>query len=146
MARALVISICAAGCGGLFGDGGTTGGTTGGGTTGSGGFGMPALEVTVNGAHSGPAAPDANSFVDLVNQYDSTGNLTRSSLQIVASSSAANASCSLAADRYGDFVPSFGAGQYQLSGSGVSGTPDGTAAPAGAPAAATSLGVFSCTG
>jgi hypothetical protein len=143
MARLLLLLVCA-GCGGLFGDNGD-GGTTGG-TTGAAGFGMPTLEVTVNGVHSGPAAPDGNSFVDLVNQYDTTGSLSRSSLQIVGSSSAANASCSLAADRYGDFVSSFGVGQYQLSGSGLNGTPDGTATPVGAPAAATSQGVFSCTG
>jgi hypothetical protein len=110
------------------------------------GYGKPTLEVTVNGVHSGPAAPDGNSFFDYVNQYDSNGTLTRSSVQIVASSTAANASCSLAADRYGNFLTPFGVGQYSLGGSSVNGTGDGVAAPVGAPAAATSAGLFSCTG
>ena len=137
-----LLLLFAAGCGGLFGNGGDSDG----GSQQASGFGTPTLEVTVGGVHSGPAAPDGNSFVDLVNQYDSTGSLSRSSLQIIASSTAANASCSLAADRYGEFVTSFGAGTYTLSGSGLNGTPDGTAAPSGAPAAATSQGVFTCTG
>ena len=135
-----------AGCG-LFGNASDDGGTNSGGTTVGSGFGMPTLEVTVNGAHSGPAAPDANSFVDLVNQYDSTtGALARSSLSIVVSSSGAGASCTLAADRFGQFVTSFGVGQYQLSASGLSDTPDGTATPTGAPAASTAQGVFTCNG
>lgn len=110
------------------------------------GFGTPTLEVTVNGVHSGPAAPDGNSFVDLINQYDSLGTLTRSSLQIAGSSTAAGASCSMFVERYGNFVSSFGVGQYSLSGSGLGGTGDGEAVPQGSPSAATSAGVFSCTG
>jgi hypothetical protein len=143
--------IALAGCG-LFGSGssgGTTGGgsTTGGGTTGSGGFGMPTLEVTVNGVHAGPAAPDASSYASLINNYDSTGDLTRSSLQIVVQSTSANASCQLFADRFGEFSSSFGVGNYALSGdSGISGTGAGEAVPQGSPAAATGLGVFSCSG
>src|SRR5205085_5236007 len=83
---------------------------------------------------------------DLVNEHDSTGSLTRSTLQIVASSSAAGAGCSLAADRFGQFVTSFGVGQYQLSASGLGDTPDGTATPTGAPVANTAQGIFSCSG
>jgi hypothetical protein len=138
MLRFLVLLVPFAGCGGFndtSGDGGETNG-----------FGTPTLEVTVNGIHSGPAAPDGSSFVDLINQYDSSGTLTRSSLQIVATSTSANASCSMSVDRFGDFVSTFGVGQYSLSGSGLSGTGDGEAVPQGSPAASTSLGVFSCTG
>jgi hypothetical protein len=110
------------------------------------GYGTPTLEVTVNGAHSGPAAPDSVSYVDLVNQYDQFGSLTRSTLTVVASSTAAMASCQLSADRYGEFVTSFGVGQWSLSGAGSGGTDDGTAEAIGAPTVATSAGNFACTG
>ena len=110
------------------------------------GFGTPTVEVTVSGAHFGPAAPDSSSFVDLVNQYDQFGSLTRSTLNIFASSTAAMASCTLSADRYGEFVTSFGVGQWSLSGAGTGGTGDGTAEAIGSPTVSTNSGSFSCAG
>src|SRR5690242_14717929 len=110
------------------------------------GFGTPTVEVTVNGAHLGPAAPDSTSFVDLVNQYDQFGSLTRSTLNIFASSPAAMATCNLSADRYGEFVTSFGVGQWSLSGAGTGGTDDGTAEAIGSPTVSTTSGSFSCAG
>lgn len=140
--KQLLVATLFCGCG-LFG-GGTS--STSGGTTGSSSFGTPTLELTVNGVHAGPAAPDANSYVDLVNEYDANGTLTRSTLQIFASAPAADASCSVAAYRFGQFVTSFGVGSYTLSAEGVNSTDGATAAPEGAPSAATAQGVFSCTG
>jgi hypothetical protein len=144
MKRVLAI-VCLSGCllGGCFDD---TGGTTSGGTTSAGGFGVPTLEATVGGVHSGPSAPDNGSYVDLVNEYDSNGQLSRSTLQIVASSATANASCSLAADRYGTFVTSFGVGQYMLSGASTNGTDSGIAEALGSPTVTTAQGSFSCSG
>jgi hypothetical protein len=110
------------------------------------GFGTPTLEVTVSGAHFGPAAPDSGSFVDLINQYDQFGSLSRSTLNISTSSQSAMAACGLSADRYGEFVTSFGVGQWTLSGAGTGGTDDGTAEAIGAPTVATTSGNFSCTG
>jgi hypothetical protein len=143
MNRLLVLFVALGGGCGLFGNNSTS--STTGGTTGSTSFGTPTLEVTVNGVHSGPATPDGNSFVDMINEYEN-GSLSRSSLQIFASSTAADASCSLAVDRFGQFVTGFGVGTWTLSAEGANGTAGGTAEPQGAPSAATRQGVFSCTG
>jgi hypothetical protein len=110
------------------------------------GFGQPALEVTINGAHAGPSAPDSTSGVTLDDVRDSFGRVTQSSLRLVASSAATGASCSLAIDRFGDDVAPFGAGQYQLSGGSGTSTPPGTAATVSPPTAATVLGSVACNG
>ena len=110
------------------------------------GYGMPALEVTIGGVHAGPAAPDASSGVWLRSTRDSMGRVTQSTLQLVASSTAAGASCALSVARTGMDVFPVGVGAWELSSRTLSGSADGTVAPIGSPTASSALGSFSCSG
>ncbi len=139
MKRMVCLFLVAGGC---FGP---TDSSTTGGTTGSAGFGMPTLEVTVNGVHY-IGAPDSGSHVDLINEYDSMGLLSRTSVNIVASSAAQGTACSLSVDRYGQFVTSFGVGQWTLSGASVTGTDDGVAEALTSPSISTTQGTYTCSG
>ena len=59
------------------------------------------LEVTVNGVHFGPKAPDPGSYVDVTTMRDAvTGRATGASLRLQAA--IGTAGCTLAFDRYGD--------------------------------------------
>ena len=91
--RWLAVVLVGIGCGGVAPD--DTTGTTGQ----QSGFGTRTLEVTVSGAHFGPAAPDSSSFVDLINQYDEFGSLTRTTLNIFGTSAAAAVEIRVAARR-----------------------------------------------
>src|SRR5262245_7661259 len=124
--RLAAILILLGGCGGL---------SPGSDDGGAAGFGMPTVEVTIGGAHAGPAAPDSSSGAWLSTGRDSAGRITQSTLQIVASSSAAGASCVLSVGRYGQDVLPIGIGAWELSSRTLSGSADGTVAPIGSPTA-----------
>jgi len=128
------------------GSGGPGGGGGGGG--GATGFGQPTLEVTVGGMHYGPAAPDPGSGVDLSTARDQAGQITSSSLTITASSTAANASCSLGFQRFGQNLAPFrgGGAVYRLSAASLDNTPDGVVAPAASEFVDAQSLVLQCSG
>src|SRR5439155_22360471 len=94
---------------GCFPTGAGTGGSDGGTTV---GYTGPTLELTVNGVHFGPAAPDPGAYADLVTMHDTTtGRAMGSSFRL--SANVGSAGCTLGFDRYGDgaVLP---AGQYPV--------------------------------
>ena len=120
--------------------------TDGGGTTGASGFGQATLEVTVAGAHAGPATPDGTASASLVDSYDATtGQLAQSSFQLSASSASVGASCAMTLERYGATVP-LGVGTWQLLETTGTISEDGTAAPLGSPSVSTPGGSWQCSG
>ena len=108
------------------------------------GFGKPTLQVTVNGVHFGPAAPDSGSSASLVNVKDpSTGRIQQSIFRVSASAASVGALCILDAARAGDGVATIGAGPgyiFSLSGS------DGTVAPIEGEAVQIPQGTLQCAG
>src|SRR2546423_11161457 len=99
-------AILLAGC---FPTAGAGGGSADGGLV---GFNVPTLELTVNGVHFGPSAPDPGAYADLVTMYDTTtGRAKGASFRLNVN--LGSAGCALAFDRYGDGVV-FPAGQYRV--------------------------------
>lgn len=141
LAAALVFGT---GCGifDLGGDGGTDGGT------GQNGFGTPTLELTVDGTHFGPAAPDLSSGAQLVTTRDSfTGRATDCTFRIVVSTTSLGDACNLAFDRQGaDGIDPIGVGGYQLSATTGTDTPDGTLAPIAGESIQIPQGSWFCAG
>jgi hypothetical protein len=129
--------LLAAACGGAGGaDGGPTGPT---------GFGTPTLEVTVNGVHSGPTAPDPTSSASLVDARDATtGRLQQSQFSLGASAQASGAACALTVQRYGDGVAPVDVGSWQITSGTGSASADGEVAPLGAPSVTTAQGSWQC--
>lgn len=129
------IAALAAGCfpaNGAGSDGGTVG------------YSAPTLEVTINGVHFGPAAPDAGAYADLVTTRDpSTGRTTGSSFRLSATIGAAG--CMLAFDRFGDGT-TLGVGQYTVASQQGATTLDGTVYPTTAERFTTPEGGAGCTG
>lgn len=120
---------------------GSTGGSDGGTTV---GFTGPTLEVTVNGVHFGPAAPDPGAFVDLVTVRDGGGKPTQSSFRL--SATIGSAGCSLAFDTFGTNSFAIGPGQYTVESMQGGSTLSGTVYPTTAESFATPGGGASCTG
>jgi hypothetical protein len=112
------------------------------------GFSSPTLELTVNGVHFGPSVADVGSAADLVTVYDqTTTRAQQATLQIVVSSAATGASCSMGFARYGDGVAPFHVGGYQISSADVFGTTaDGTASPISSESINVPQGAASCAG
>ncbi len=131
------------GCG-FFGNGATS-------TTGSTpvGFTSPTLEVTINGTRFGPAAPDASSSAQLVDQYDSTSNtLVTSTLTLNASIASLGVSCSTSIERVGSTLgtSAISAGAYQIADDLTGQTADGAVDVQSAPTVAASGSIVSCAG
>lgn len=119
------------------GSGGSDGGA-------SHGYSGPTLELTVNGVHFGPAAPDPGAAADLVTSRDPlTGRSTGASFRLAAS--IGSAGCALAFDRYGDGA-TLGAGQYTVASQQGATTLDGTVYPTTAERFSTPAGGASCSG
>lgn len=98
------------------------GGGGGGGGGASGAFTVPTLELTVSGAHFGPAAPDPGSVVTLVTTRDGLGNVSGSSFRLDATLSNGTYGCSFAFDTYGTAIST---GQYTISSQASGTTPSG---------------------
>src|SRR5947209_12095608 len=83
--------------------------------TGSGqvGYGAPTIEVTVDGVHLGPTAPDPGSSATLVDTRDQFAQITDSQLHVFAGSSVAGATCQLAFEQFGQGVAGIHVGGYQ---------------------------------
>lgn len=101
------------------------------GGTGPVGYGGPALEVTIDGIHLGPAAPDPGSSVSLIDTKNQLAQVTDSQLRILAGSTAAGATCQLGFERFGDGITPIRATFYTLGAVVGGGTPDGTVTPIG---------------
>lgn len=146
MKRAFLIFVMTlGGCGGLFGDDNADGGSTM--TTPMYGYGKPTLEVTINGVHFGPAAPNSDGVATLVNQRDAMGRVVQSTFSVVASSSVSGASCQLGVTRFGpNGVQPISAAPYQLVASDATTTPDGTVLPQSGGRVAVTQGSWSCAG
>lgn len=111
------------------------------------GYGRPTLELTINGVHFGPSAPDSSSGASYVVTRDSrTGRVTGSTFRVVASSSATGATCELTAQRTGDGIAPIGVGSYSVASSSLGPTRDGTVAPIAGEAVAVPQGAWQCTG
>jgi hypothetical protein len=111
------------------------------------GFGKPTLELTVNGAHFGPAAPDPGSAASLVNMRDAaTGRVTESSFRMSASIGSLGAACSVAVQRTGDGVDPIAALNYLLASGTTGPTPDGNVAPIEGENASVPQGAWQCSG
>jgi hypothetical protein len=117
LAAAATFSAGAAGC--LFPQG-----TSDGGADGGYGFSAPTLEVTVAGAHFGPATPTGSAT--LVNTRDAAGNVTAGKFTL--SASVAGANCNLEFDRLGDGA-AIGVGQYTVESGVGNATPGGIVYP-----------------
>src|SRR4030095_6416627 len=92
------------------------------GTLDDGGFGFtsPTLEVTVNGVHLGPAAPDPGSSASLVNTRDPGSNrITDSQFHVSATSQVGGGGCQLAFDRFGDGIFPVGGGAWAVTASSL---------------------------
>jgi hypothetical protein len=141
----LLAALMLSGCG-LFGNAAGDGGTSS--TPSQYGFGGPALEVTINGVHFGPAAPDPGSGVSLSTSRDGAGQIDQAILNINASSTAGGASIALGFQRYGTNIAGFtaGYGYTVAAGSGLNGSPDGTILTGGSETVAVADGTFQCTG
>jgi hypothetical protein len=110
------------------------------------GFGAPTLQVTINGLHFGPVAPDASAGAALSTTRDTTfGRVVDTTLTVNASAAATGASCVISARRFGDGVAPFAVGAYQLKGPTSGSTPDGTASPEGAELVTIPQGTWSCS-
>ena len=108
------------------------------------GYSAPTLEVTVNGVHFGPAAPDAGAYADLVTMRDpTTGQTTGASFRL--SATIGTAGCALAFDRFGNGV-TLGVGQYTVASQQGATTLDGTVYPTTAERFSTPEGGAGCTG
>jgi hypothetical protein len=108
------------------------------------GFTAPTLELTVNGVHFGPGAPDPGAYADLVTMHDATtGRAMGASFRLNVN--LGSAGCALAFDRYGDgaVLP---AGQYRVVSMQGSATLDGTVYPTQAERITTPAGGAGCTG
>jgi hypothetical protein len=111
---------------------------------GSVGYSGPTLEVTVNGVHFGPAAPDSGAAASLTSTHDpATGRSTGASFRLNAT--IGSAGCMLAFDRFGDGA-TLGAGQYQVASQQGSATLDGTVYPTTAERFSTPEGGAGCSG
>jgi hypothetical protein len=120
-------------------------GATGG--MGAYGFGGPTVEITVDGQHLGPAAPDPGAGASLVDTRDpASGAVTDSRFAATVASSSAGATCQLSFDRFGDGIPPIGVGYYQLSAEGATATADGTVAPVGGERLIGPADSWSCSG
>jgi hypothetical protein len=82
------------------------------------------VEITVNGAHFGPAAGSGSA--SLVNTRDASGNVTAGHFSV--SASVGGASCNLGFDRFGDSA-AIGVGQYTVRADVGSSTPSGIVYP-----------------
>jgi hypothetical protein len=111
------------------------------------GFGKPTLELTVDGTHFGPAAPDVASGAQLVTTRDSfTGQASDCTFRVVVSTSSVGDACNLAFDRQGQDIDPIGPGGYQLSATTGSDTPQGTLAPIAGESIAIPQGNWFCAG
>jgi hypothetical protein len=120
-----------------------TGSSSSDGGSGAVGYSAPTLEVTVNGVHFGPAAPDPGAFADLVVTRDASGNAMGGSFRLGAS--VGSAGCALAFDRYGSGV-GLGVGMYLVQSMQGAVTADGTVYPTSGERIATPGGGAGCTG
>lgn len=113
------------------------------------GYGEPTLEVTVNGLHFGPAAPDPTAAASLIDSLDSVGRVTLSSFRVQASASSAGTACGLSLQRsgssFGGAVQPIGVGSYLLSSGGGAGA-SGTLQPIEGEVVSTPQGTWSCSG
>lgn len=108
------------------------------------GYSSPTLELTVNGVHFGPGAPDPGAGASLVTTRDATtGRITGASFRLAAS--LGSAGCQLAFDRYGDGA-AIRVGQYRVQSMQGAFTLDGTVYPTTAERIATPAGNAGCTG
>ena len=143
MVRAcLAFTLLASGC--IFGgsNGNTVSGDPG---TGSNGFGQPTLEVTVDGVHLGPAAPDPGSSASLIDQQDPSAG-AQSQLNVQITSSSAGATCQLSFERFGMDAAPIGFGAYTLGEAQLGGTPDGIVSPIGGERVMGPGDTWSCAG
>lgn len=136
LVTAAAVAIFSAGC---FPVGSTT---TDGGTQ-QVGYTGPTLELTVNGVHFGPSAPDPGSAASLVTMRDSTGQATGASFRL--SATLGTAGCFFAFDRYGNGA-TLGVGMYTVESMQGAFTLDGTVYPTTGERVATPAGGASCTG
>src|SRR5438067_13067801 len=131
----------AAGCAAFFAaacNGHATGGPVG--------FGGPALEVTIDGVHLGPAAPDPGSSATLADTKDQFAQIVDSQLHVLAASSQAGATCQLQFEQFGDRVGGIHVGGYQLAAAVGNATPDGTVTPIGGERVVAPGDSFQCAG
>lgn len=110
------------------------------------GFGTATLQVTVNGVHFGPAAPDGGSFALLVNARNQQGRITQSHFQIQARSTAAQAVCAIDVQRYGDGVSSIGAGPWIVGAGSGARSSDGEVDPVTGIGVQIPQGTWQCLG
>jgi hypothetical protein len=109
------------------------------------GFTGPTLELTINGLHFGPAAPDSSSSGQLVTTRDATtGRVTQSTLRVHASSAQSGAVCDLVADRFGDDIAPLGVGTYMVTPVQGTATPDGTVSPVAGESVSVPQGSWQC--
>jgi hypothetical protein len=139
--------VLASGCG-LFGNGSTTDGGTSTGDTNRNGFGVPTLELTINGVRFGPSAPAAGSVASVTSQRDASGVLQQTTFVVSAASSVSGASCSMSLVRFGNGIAGFrgGGAAYRVMSASASATPDGTVAPQGGESVSVPQGTWSCNG
>jgi hypothetical protein len=107
------------------------------------GYAAPTLELTVNGVHFGPGAPDPGAYADLVVMRDGNGMPAGGSFRLGAS--LGNAGCALAFDRFGRGT-TLGVGQYTVQSMQGAFTLDGTVYPTTAERVSTPEGGAGCTG
>lgn len=110
------------------------------------GFGQATLQVTVNGVHFGPAAPDNGSAAALVNAYNQAGRIYQSRFQLQAQSTAAKAACAIDIQRVGDGVSSIGAGPWIVGAGAGARTADGEVDPVTGLGIQIPQGTWQCVG
>ena len=112
------------------------------------GFGTPTIEVTINGTHVGPTAPDSSSAARLTAMTNpQTGNVIESDFTVSVSSQSAGASCFIGATRQGtDGIAPFTVAGYQLVPVAGSVTPDGAAWPSPSESIGAAAGGWGCSG
>jgi hypothetical protein len=109
------------------------------------GFGGPTLELTINGLHFGPSAPDPGSSAQLSTARDPvTGRVTQSTLRVHAQSAQSGADCELVADRFGDGIAPIAVGVYHVAPPLGVATPDGTVSPVAGEGVAVPQGSWRC--
>jgi hypothetical protein len=109
------------------------------------GYQGPTVELTINGLHFGPSAPDATAGADFSAERDpQTGNLQQATLRVHATSATTGASCQIIAERFGDGIGPLGVGTYNIAPPLGSETPDGTVSPVSGELVSVPQGSWQC--
>jgi hypothetical protein len=141
MRLSLMILLLLSGC--SFLDGGSSTNSSGG--QNQYGFGVPTLELTINGVHFGPAAPDTVSTLEITETRDAlTGRVDSASFHLHASSAKTGARCDFDLQKFGDGTAPITTGTLQLVVANGPNTADGSISPAGAPSVTVPQGSWSC--